>query len=259
MTSASVSGDPLRSLRIGLERPAFTTPNDLTGTIEARVLTTELGRRLGDVSIDFRTHGAQVGPWLPRIHAAWPAEIDACVDLADFIANDRIPLPMLFSRTLEPSAVEVRTRMLAHLGVLPERDTVIDDEWLARSHRWFLRPTDLWIIVTRAEAIETSDPLLTALAVPPDDPRVPAVDAAIDLLVEQITHASTLPTQYATRFASLRADRDQLRAHLHTMHADMVRAEVEAADMIEFLRRQLAMLEERLERAELDAEPQLID
>ena len=234
------------TLRLGIERPD--RPSEVVAAAEARVITHELERRLGDVTIDFRVDGNPVGPWAASSAAAWPHDVDAVVDPTLLWGVDLPPMTSAFGRTVDPSAGAVRARMLEHLGILPiER---VDDSLLdAWGRSGSIRPTDLWLVLNAADDIDLSDPALTALA---ENQPAADVDGAFDRVVESV--ADVLPGDALTeRLRRAISERDGARADLADAIDRARRAEHEAASRLDELQAELAVLHERIERIELQA------
>ncbi len=235
--------DTPASTRFGIVRAPDASTDPAVAEIEARVVRTELERRVGPVSLDLRTDGPRVGPWLPREHAAWPADVDATIDLAD-LGSLAARLPALFARTVEPAAADVRSRMLHHLGVLPV-DTTLTDELLDELLPAPARPTDLWLVVRSADDLATGDPSHRSLR--DDGADVAGLDRWFDDTV------AGLRIDVAPTVARLRAETAELRARLDAADDDRMRAERLATERIEHLTAERDSLRERLGRAQLDA------
>lgn len=228
--------------RFGIVRAADASLDPTVAEIEARVVRSELERRVGPVSLDLRTDGPAVGPWLPREHAAWPADVDATIDLAD-LGELAARLPALFARTVDPTSADVRSRMLHHLGVLPV-DTPLTDDLLAELLPAPARPTDLWLVVRAADELATDEPSHRPL-------RDGGSDAAgIDRWFDDTVAA--LPVDAEPTVARLRAEAAELRSRLAAAHDDGLRLERLATERIEHLTTERDSLRERLERAQLD-------
>lgn len=230
-------------MRFGVVRASDASTDPTMSEIEARVVRTELERRVGPVSLDLRTDGPTVGPWLPLEHAAWPADVDAVIDLAD-LGSLAAQLPALFARTVEPVAADVRSRMLHHLSVLPVH-TALTDELLDELLPAPARPTDLWLVVRSADDLATGDPSHRFLR--DDGADVTGLDRWFDDTV------AGLRIDVAPTVARLRADNAELRARLAAADDDRMRAERLATERIEHLTAERDSLRERLGRAQLDA------
>jgi hypothetical protein len=247
-TTNAASAEPSRPLRLGVMRATDASRDTTVATIEARVVRAELERRLGPVTLDLRTEGPTVGPWLPRAHAAWPGDVDATIDLGDLGVN-AAHLVALFGRTIEPVAADVRSRMLHHLGVLPVK-AALTDEVLAELLPPPARPTDLWLVVRGAANLTTSEPAHHLLR---DDSGVDAeaVRGAVDDWFDRAVTA--LPTAITSAsIARLRAELDDLRSRLAAATDELARNEREALDRFDDLATERDSLRERLDRAQLD-------
>lgn len=232
-------------VRLGIVRPGHASPSALVATIEARVLQAELTRRLGAVLLDLRTDGAAVGPWQPLAHAAWPAAIDARPDVTGLWGAT--PLTALLGRTIDPAAAEVRARMLAHLGLIPEAAVALDATRLASLTELHLRPTDLWLVARAAGTVATGDAAVDALVAEPGSPDVAALDAALDAIA-----ATVDPAVVGASVAALTDEVAALRARVAELEADQRRDAVETTARLDVLEQERAVLQERLERAQLD-------
>ena len=232
-------------IRLGIVRPAGASGDAIVAEIEARVLATELARRIGPVLIDLRIDGPALGPWQPLAHAAWPTAIDALVD-ADSLWSSTLPLTALFARTVEPTAAEVRARMLTHLGLVPADPSPLDAARLAELRALTITPTDLWVAARSASTVATGDVTIDALATSSGTPGVAVLDAALDAVAASITVVGGLGVQVVQQ------ERDALRSRVAELEATAVRDAREWADRFDELAHQRAVLHERLERAELD-------
>lgn len=233
-------------LRLGVVRARGASLDPTVASAEARVVQAELERRLGPVSLDLRTEGQPSGPWLPRQLAAWPADIDATVELSGL--GDRAPnLVALFSRTVDPTAADVRMRMLEHLDVLPVGDEPLTDARLDALLPPPARPTDLWLVARSASSLATNEPAHDALRLDADDAIVRELDGWFDDAVTNLGGASP-----DTEVARLRAEITQLRARLATANDDAIRTERLALDRLTDIEAERDSLRERLERAMLD-------
>lgn len=236
-----MSGGPA-PVRVGVRR-ADDAPDDVVlAIIEARVVRAELERRLGPLSIDLRTDGPQIGPWQPLGHASWPGSVDLTIDLAD---APQCPLSALFVRTVDPTAADVRRRMLTHLSVLPGPGVVTDD-----AVRDLLpapaRPTDVWLVVEAAGAV--SDDSIYAPLLGVDAEQVTELDRWFD------TCAAQLPAERSdAEVARLIARVNDLTRQLAELDSSARRAERDAVDHIDDLVAELTITRERLTRSALDA------
>lgn len=231
-------------LRLGVVRATDASIDPTVAEIEARVVRAELERRLGPVTLDLRTDGTAAGPWLPRAHAAWPADVDATIELGG-LGADAGHLVALFGRTVEPDAADVRSRMLHHLGVLPV-DGSLDDDLLATLLPAPARPTDLWLVVGSASEAATREPAHQLLRSGATDDRTDALDRWFDDTV------ASLPVDTTPTIGRLRSEIAELRARLDAAHDGARRAERAALEHIEQLTTERDSLRERLDRAQLD-------
>lgn len=233
------------TVRIGVLRAATASRDPAVASAEARVVRHELERRLGAVSLDLRTEGGPLAPWLPSEHAAWPGDVDATIDLTPVTGPDRPRLLSAFARTVDPTAADIRRRMLAHLGLLPV-DT-LDDAELDRRLPTPRRPTDLWLLLTAADGTDLSDPHLAALRGDPDE--VAELDAWFDEC------AAGLPVDTAQTVTHLTARVRELEAALADAQSDAARSERLALDRLDELHAEHDVLRERLARTALDRVP----
>lgn len=232
-------------LRIGVLRAVGASADITVAVTEARVVRVELERRLGPVTLDLRCDESPVGPWLPRAHAAWPADVDATIDLTGLGALAPT-LVSLFPRTVDAGAAEVRRRMLDHLGALPSTDEPLTDDLLASLLPAPARPTDLWLVVRSAATLATGDPAHRALR-DHTDATVTALDHWFDQAVDGLA-----PDHRAVSIQHLQAEVADLRARLVAATDDLTRVEREALDRITDLETGKQILRERLDRADLD-------
>lgn len=225
-------------IRVGVVRSS--SPDPVVALAEARVVRHELTRRLGEVALDFRTTGAASTPWIDRAHAAWPSDVDAVLDL-DTIPRESGALTALFARTLDPDAVDVRRRMLRHLGILPA--PVVDDAWLDEHLPTPRRPTDVWIAVHDAASVDLADAAVLAFG----DDGSTAIDEWFDQFVGGLD-ADPSPTieRLSTRVA-------ELERELAVVASEAARSERSALQRIDELIDECGALRERLRRTELDA------
>jgi hypothetical protein len=230
------------ALRIGVLRPSTASPDPVVALAEARVVRHELSRRLGEVNIDFRNDGGIIDPWLPAEHGAWPGDVDATIELSPVTGAEGPHLLAVFARTVDPTAADVRRRMLAHLGVLPIDH--LDDDELHRRLPAPRRPTDVWLLARAAEVIDLSDRQLGSLR--GDDEEAAAIDAWFDQCVAGLS-IDTSPT-----VARLSARVDELETALTDAQSDAARSERLALDRLEELQSRYDVLRERLTRTELD-------
>lgn len=109
-------------------------------------------------------------------------------------------------RLLDPVALDVRRRMLVHLGVIPGGEYTLDDELLARTRATFpLRPIDLHLLAAGAAAIECSDWLPEAVAGhAATDDATALVDAWADAVLD------AFPAKVTDRLAGLAAEVERL-------------------------------------------------
>jgi hypothetical protein len=253
-TTNAASDGPNPPLRLGVMRATDASRDTTVATMEARVVRVELERRLGPVTLDLRTEGPTIGPWLPSEHAAWPGDVDATIDLGDLGVN-AAHLVALFGRTIEPVAADVRSRMLHHLGVLPV-NAALTDELLAEVLPPPARPTDLWLVVRASTNLATSEPAHRLLR---DDGGGDAnVDADVDAIQGIVDDwfdraVAALPAAITSAsIARLRADLDDLRSRLAAATDELARNEREALDRFDDLATERDSLRERLDRSQLD-------
>lgn len=232
-------------IRLGIVRPAGASGDAIVAEIDARVLATELARRLGPVLLDLRIEGSALGRWRSLANAAWPAAIDALVD-ADALWSSTVPLTALFARTVEPAAAEVRLRMLAHLGLVPADPSVLDPTRLAELRTLSVTPTDLWLAARAASAVATGVVEVDALVTPVDAPGIAELDRALDAVTAGVTVGGDRTLQAVQR------ERDALRARVAELEAAAARDARESADRFDELAHERTVLRDRLERAELD-------
>lgn len=229
-------------IAVGVVRPA--RPAGPIAEAEARVIRAELARRLGPVTCDLRVDGPPVGPWSSRATAAWPADIDVEIDPAGLWNDDLPPLSALFGRTVDPTAADVRRRMLEHLGI---GGSPVADEMLDHEVPW--RPTDLWLLVRHDGVAEGASPDLVALA---DGPAMAsALDAAFDEVATEIRGRLT-DDRAAAEAVRLRARVTELERQLADARSDADRRAAEAARVIDELRSENSVLLEREQRASVD-------
>jgi hypothetical protein len=232
-------------IRLGIVRPAGASSDATVAEIEARVLVTELTRRLGPVLLDLRTDGPAIGRWQPLAHAAWPTAIDAVVDVAA-LWSSTLPVTALFARTVEPAAAEVRARMLLHLGVVAAEPAPLDHARLAMLEELTLTPTDLWLIARAAAGVHTGVADIDALAIPVSAAGVAELDGAFDAVASAVTVAGERTVQ------SLQQELSALRSRVAELEAAAARDSRESADRFDALEHERAVLHERLARAALD-------
>jgi hypothetical protein len=233
-------------------RPSTASHDPVVALAEARIVRHELDRRLGAVSIDLRNEGGVIGPWLPVEHGAWPSDVDATVDLSPVTGPDGPHLLSVFARTVDPTAADVRRRMLTHLGVLPV--DLLDDDELQRRLPVPQRPTDVWLLVHAADRTDLSEPHIAAFH--GDAREAAAIDAWFDEVV------AGLPLEAAPTVTRLTARVDELEVALADAQSDAARSERLALDRLDELQSQCDVLRERLARTELDrnaAEPAALD
>lgn len=245
MTSASVSGDPLRSLRIGVLRPD--RPGRVVALAEARVIAAELERRLGPVVLDLRIDGPSIDGWSSVANASWPGSVDALVDASALWNAALPPLTTLFGRTIEPVAAEVRQRMLVHIGVIPGEPFELDDQRLAALSELPLRPTDLWLIARAAGGVSVTDPAIRAFGATVGTVEQGELDTAFDAVAAGLSDHPAVEITPARLIAVERSLSDRIAA----LASESLRNEREAVALIDQLRAENRMLRERLERAEL--------
>lgn len=226
------------AIRVGVVRAS--SPDPVVALAEARVIRHELARRLGDVAVDFRTTGTASTPWTDRSHAAWPSDVDAVLDL-DTLPDDGGALTVLYGRTLDPDAVDVRRRMLHHLGALPA--PAVDDAWFDEHLPTPRRPTDVWITVHDADSVDVTDASIRAFG----DDGSTVIDEWFDQFV------GGLDVDPSPTIERLSARVAELEQELSVATSDAARSERAALDRIDELIDECAALRERLQRTELDA------
>jgi len=233
--------------RIGLVRPD--RPGRVVAEADARVVRHELQCRLGPVTLDLRIDGDALGPWQPLASAAWPRDIDTTID-AGLLFGDHIPcLTALFGRTVEPVAVEVRRRMLVHLGVIPHGDFVVDAERLTSLAAFSLAPTDIWLICRAANDIDLDEPCLHALRARAGGPEQSQLDEVFDTVAAQFAPVVTSLPSTTPTIDRLIDERETLRAELATRVDEHAQREREAVELVEELQAEIRVLHERLDRA----------
>lgn len=206
---------------------------------------TELARRLGPVNLDLRTVGDSIGPWRSAAHAAWPAAVDATVDLTEHFGDTDPPLTSLFARTVDDRAASVRRRMLHHLGLLPIE--TFDDNAYSSLDQLSLRPTDLWLIVANAASVTVTGRDVMAFGAPSDDEGHAMLDARFEALATMLAPH----TPAGDRLATVQSERDALAAGVDRMQIEQARTQIEATERFDQLAGEMRVLRERLERAEL--------
>jgi hypothetical protein len=231
------------TLRIGVLRPSTASPDPAVALAEARIVRHELTRRLGEVSIDFRTEGSVVAPWMPAEHSAWPSDVDATLDLSPVAGPDGPHLLSVVARSVDPTAADVRRRTLTPLGVLTLGE--LDDDDLNERLPTPRRPTDIWLLVTAADHTDLSDPHLGSLRGDAEEA------AAIDAWFEECVHGLAVDT--APTVARLSARVAELETALAGAQSDAARSERLALERLDELQTECDLLRERLTRTELDA------
>ena len=232
-------------LRLGVLRP--TRPTHVVAVAEARVIRSELERRLGPLTLDLRIAGVSIGGWQSVANASWPGSVDVVVD-ASMLWNSALPpLTTLFARTVEPTAAEVRHRMLAHLGAIPDATFELDDERLATLSELPLRPTDLWLIACAAAGVNVDDPNIRAFGTTVDSDGHHLLDTAFDAVAASLSEQPTT----GTTLERLTASTATLTRRVAELDSELMRGERDAAELLDQLRAENGVLRERLERAEL--------
>jgi hypothetical protein len=234
------------SVRLGIVRPSSAAPRPVVAEIEARVLRHELGRRLGPVVLDLRTDGPARGPWQPLAHAGWPGTIDARVD-ADALWAEPVGLAALIGRTVDPAIVDVRRRMLVHLGIIPAEPLPLDAARMASFDPLLLRPVDLWLIASEASRVDTGEPAVDALAVPPGGAAIGRIDGILDEIAAGLTEVTGSAT-----VAALTDEVTALRARVAELEADAQRTLIETTARLDQLAHERSVLLDRAERDRLD-------
>ena len=229
--------------RIGVLRPNRPSVA-VVARAEARVIRVELERRLGPVTLDLRIAGTALSPWEPIEHAAWPVGVDALLGATELWSEGMPPLTSLFGRTVEPSTAAVRSGMLRHLGLLPSEPFTFDDAHLADLDDARLRPTDLWVIVTAASNVTTSEPDISVLTGVTDVTRL---DAVFDRIAVDLAAEPAVATIRTRQLARLVSERDELRRRLAELEAEVARDRERYREVA----RELAVWRDRCERAEL--------
>jgi hypothetical protein len=242
----SLAMQPTPSVRLGLVRPSGAASRPVVAEIEARVLRHELGRRLGTVVLDLRTDGPAIGPWQPLANAGWPATIDARID-ADALWSEPVGLTALAGRTVDPAIVDVRRRMLVHLGIIPVEPQPLDAARLAALDSLLLRPLDLWLIASEASEVDTGEAAVDALTVPPGDAAVARLDGILDEIAAGLTDVTGTAT-----VAALADEVAALRARVAELEDEAVRTMVETNARLDELAHERAVLLDRAERDRLD-------
>jgi hypothetical protein len=209
-----------------------------------------LNRRLDDVTLDLRATGPGQGPWQPIDHASWPSGADAVDDTGALWDTALPPLASLFARTVEPSAPDVRRRMLQHLGVMPSGEYTFDDDWFAELSALPVRPTDLWLLVTGASLVDVDRPDVSALAAAANGSAHHLLDAAFDALADRLVAdgVSGVGTGAPARGAVV-----DLTQRLRAADLERRRSDIETVARLDDLQAEISALRERLERAEIDA------
>jgi hypothetical protein len=228
--------------RLGVLRPSTASSNPVVASAEARIVRHELTRRLGEVGLDFRNDGGVIASWLPVEHGAWPGDVDATVDLTPVTRPGGPHLLSVFARTVDPTAADVRRRMLVHLGVLPVE--LLDDAELQRRLPTPQRPTDVWLLVNAADRTDLTDPHLGSLR--GDLREAAAIDAWFDECV------GAVPLDTAPTIARLSARVDELEVALAGAQSDAARSERLALERLDELETACDVLREQLLRTELD-------
>jgi hypothetical protein len=146
-------------------------PASWQSDVVARVLHAQIDLHHNDVSFDLRSIRERAAlnraSWQPALTAAWPTTVSTVVVEHDIETHDReragaasitaietdmFADPMLwcglFEQTLDPAAVETRTRMLEHLGV--DRDPTDGFAAAAASLGGLLTPTDRYCLARAA-------------------------------------------------------------------------------------------------------------
>jgi hypothetical protein len=136
----------------------------------------------------------------------------AVVDASDLDRSSG--LAALVPGMLDPVAVDVRRRMLVHLGIVPVGDFVLDDELLSSAvERLPLRAIDLHVLVSSASTITCRDLALHELR---GDASTIAGAALLDDWADAVLGA--VPERRDARLASLTAEVRRLRHLLDDEH-----------------------------------------
>ena len=124
-------------------------------------------------------------------------------------------LAAMLPHLLDPVALDVRRRMLVHLGVMPSGDYVLDDETVAAiMTRFPLRPADLHLLAAGATEIVCSDWLPGDLT---GDAPIRAASNTVDTWATGLQDA--LPDIANGRLADLEREIQRLRAVVDGEHA----------------------------------------
>ena len=231
--------------RFGVLKPERSL--DVVAVAEARVISNELERRLGPITLDLRIVGDPLAGWHSIGQASWPADVDAVID-ADLLWQPGLPpLTALFGRTLDSGAAAVRRRMLRHLGLIPDAPFDLDGERLDRLTELPLRPTDLWLIADEARSVTHPDPAIGSFAAQPGGAEQVQLDAAFERVVEALGDIG----RRDDTIVRLSAQVEHLTAELSELRSELARSEREAHDRVDQLAAVNTALRERLERAEL--------
>jgi hypothetical protein len=147
-------------------------PASWQSDVVARVLSAQIDLHHNDVSFDLRSIRERAAlsraSWQPALTAAWPTTVSTVVVEHDIETHDReragaasitaIETNMfadtmlwcgLFEQTLEPAAVDTRTRMLEHLGV--DQNPTEGFAAAAASLGGLLTPTDRYCLARAAD------------------------------------------------------------------------------------------------------------
>jgi hypothetical protein len=222
--------------RLGVRRRSG--PHPVAATAEARVIGHELERRLGPLAFDLRIEAdGPLGVWQPLAHAAWPADIDASIDPSELFGDEHPPLTALFARTLDARAVEVRRRMLVHLGLID--GGAFDDAAVAALAPMSPTPTDLWILVSSAPSVAVTDRAIAALATATDADRL-RLDEAFDAVATRLRAHDLVASAAEQALARTRSELAAVRAQRDELAAELVRERRDAEAIIDQLGDRLA-------------------
>ena len=147
-------------------------PRSWQSDVVARVMRAQINLHGNDVSLDLRSVDERVvmsrASWQPAMTAGWPTTVRAVIIDRDIEMHDReragVPRMIsietdifadttlwcaLFEQTLDPAAIDTRTRMLEHLGV--DRDPADGFAAAADSLGGLLTPTDRYCLARAAD------------------------------------------------------------------------------------------------------------
>lgn len=241
-------------MRIGIRRSVrpVDLAADAVAAAEARVLDTELRRRLGSsVVLDLRIDGTDLGAWQSAAHAAWPGAVDHVVGSDEFWDGSLPPLTTLFARTVDADAADVRRRMLHHLELLPldRLDAGALEAWNGAP----LRATDLWLIATGAGSVDVDVRDILGFTAPPGGADAARLDVVLDDLAAHLLASVEIATLDQRR-RDAEAVAAAGRARIDELSDELRRTQREAVERIDELSARLAVLDERAERSGVERE-----